>query len=176
MKVHQIKLNAFIFSCINTIIVFILLAVGFLFYKENGLKVILDHLFFIVLMFFVSILFSFLLMIVATTKQLKQNLSMLVDQLPVEQTTGNYSISKLSETIHQFKENKELEILLLKDRENYRKEFFGNIAHELKTPLFSIQGFLLTLIEGGMDDESIRYKYLDRINKSLERILFIIKD
>ena len=176
MKGPQIKLNAFIFSCVNTIIVFILLTIGFLFYKENGLEVILNHLFFIVLMFFVSILFSFLLMIVATTKQLKQNLSMLVEHLPVEKSAGNYSISKLSETINQFKENKELEILLLKDRENYRKEFFGNVAHELKTPLFSMQGFLLTLIEGGMDDESIRYKYLDRINKSLERILFIIKD
>ncbi|WP_406630563.1 histidine kinase dimerization/phospho-acceptor domain-containing protein, partial [Ornithobacterium rhinotracheale] len=39
------------------------------------------------------------------------------------------------------------------ERENYRREFVGNVAHELKTPLFSIQGYLLTLIEGGVDDE-----------------------
>lgn len=176
MKSYQIKLNAFIFSFINTIVAFFILIIGFLFYKDNGLEVIQNHLLFIILMFFISILCSFLMVFFASKKQLKQNLSMLVENLPVEKTTGNNSISKLSETINQFKENKELEILLLKDRENYRKEFFGNVAHELKTPLFSMQGFLLTLIEGGMDDETIRYKYLDRINKSLERILFIIKD
>lgn len=176
MKSYQIKFNAFIFSFINTTAAFILLIIGFLFYKEGALNVIKNHLLFIILMYFISILVSFLLVFFASKKQLKQNLSILVENLPVEKSTGNYSISKLSETINQFKENKELEILLLKDRENYRKEFFGNVAHELKTPLFSMQGFLLTLIEGGMDDETIRYKYLDRINKSLERILFIIKD
>nr|WP_260393608.1 ATP-binding protein [Ornithobacterium rhinotracheale] len=62
------------------------------------------------------------------------------------------------------------------ERENYRREFVGNVAHELKTPLFSIQGYLLTLIEGGVDDESIRDKYLHRINKSVERLTYIVKD
>nr|WP_260390303.1 ATP-binding protein [Ornithobacterium rhinotracheale] len=64
----------------------------------------------------------------------------------------------------------------LYERENYRREFVGNVAHELKTPLFSIQGYLLTLIEGGVDDESIRDKYLHRINKSVERLTYIVKD
>ncbi|MCB9201879.1 MAG: ATP-binding protein [Flavobacteriales bacterium] len=117
-----------------------------------------------------------MLISIAFRKQLKQNFSQIIEHLPGEVIAKDYTLSNITESINRYKENKELEILLLKDRENYRKEFFGNVAHELKTPLFSMQGFLLTLIEGGMNDESIRYRYLDRINSSLERLIFIIKD
>src|SRR5690606_3076757 len=82
----------------------------------------------------------------------------------------------LSEQISSLTDIKSKEIDLLTERENYRREFLGNVSHELKTPLFSIQGYLLTLIEGGIDDENIRDKYLNRINKSLERLTYIVKD
>ena len=55
--------------------------------------------------------------------------------------------------------DKNLQIEDLKNQENFRKEFIGNIAHELKTPLFTIQGFILTLLDGGVTDQKIIKKY-----------------
>ena len=68
------------------------------------------------------------------------------------------------------------EINSLKDQENYRREFLGNISHELKTPLFTIQGYILTLIEGAMKDKKVREKYLKRAAKGVERLISIVKD
>lgn len=82
----------------------------------------------------------------------------------------------LSQQISSMTEDQSKEINFLNERENYRREFLGNISHELKTPLFSVQGYLLTLIEGGIDDENIRDKYLNRINKSVDRLIFLVKD
>ena len=64
----------------------------------------------------------------------------------------------------------------LKIREEYRREFLGNISHELKTPLFTVQGYLLTLLDGAMDDKNIRKKYLQRAEKGVERLIYIVKD
>ncbi len=85
-------------------------------------------------------------------------------------------IDEISEQVTLLSQQKVKEIDVLTERENYRREFLGNVSHELKTPLFSIQGFLLTLIEGGVEDEKIRYKYLNRINKSVDRLGYIVKD
>lgn len=68
------------------------------------------------------------------------------------------------------------EINILKDQENYRREFLGNVSHELKTPLFTIQGYILTLIEGAMKDKKVRGKYLKRSAKGVDRLISIVKD
>lgn len=82
----------------------------------------------------------------------------------------------LTKEVERFAENKKLEIETLKIRENYRKEFIGNVSHELKTPLFTVQGYILTLLDGAMKDKSVRKKYLQRANKGVERLIYIIKD
>ncbi|WP_394368765.1 sensor histidine kinase [Galbibacter mesophilus] len=82
----------------------------------------------------------------------------------------------LTEEIEKFAANKKLEIETLKIREGYRKEFLGNVSHELKTPLFTVQGYILTLLDGAMDDKAIRKKYLTRANKGVERLIYIVKD
>ena len=68
------------------------------------------------------------------------------------------------------------EINSLKYQENYRREFLGNISHELKTPLFTIQGYILTLVEGAMKDKKVREKYLKRAAKGVDRLISIVKD
>jgi len=68
------------------------------------------------------------------------------------------------------------EIAELRERENFRREFIGNISHELKTPIFNIQGYLLTLLDGAIDDEEINRRYLKRANKSVDRMINIIDD
>ena len=74
-------------------------------------------------------------------------------------------------------EERRSEINTLKDQENYRREFLGNISHELKTPLFTIQGYILTLVDGGaLKDKKVREKYLRRAAKGVDRIISIVKD
>ena len=68
------------------------------------------------------------------------------------------------------------EIEALKSAEEYRRAFIGNVAHELKTPLFTVQGYILTLLEGGLDDPNINKKYLRRADKSLSRLISITDD
>lgn len=73
-------------------------------------------------------------------------------------------------------ERTEKEIQTLKTLEQYRKDFVGNISHELKTPIFSIQGYLHTLLDGGLHDENINIKYLERATKNAERLQSIVED
>lgn len=82
----------------------------------------------------------------------------------------------LKEQVERFARNKKTEIETLQIRENYRKEFLGNISHELKTPLFTVQGYIDTLIDGAHKDKAIRKKYLERAQKGVERLTYIVKD
>jgi two-component system phosphate regulon sensor histidine kinase PhoR len=68
------------------------------------------------------------------------------------------------------------EVKELKTTEAYRREFFGNLAHELKTPVFSVEGYILTLLEGGLEDESINRKFLKKAAKGIDRITNVIQD
>ncbi|MBT8273225.1 MAG: sensor histidine kinase, partial [Bacteroidia bacterium] len=80
------------------------------------------------------------------------------------------------EEIDKYAKDKKLEIETLKVREAYRKEFIGNVSHELKTPLFTVQGYISTLLDGAVKDEKLRQKYLKRADKGVERLIYIIKD
>lgn len=82
----------------------------------------------------------------------------------------------LTEEIEKFAKDKKIEIDTLKIREEYRKDFLGNISHELKTPLFTVQGYILTLLDGALEDKAVRKKYLQRAQKGVERLIYIIKD
>jgi len=64
----------------------------------------------------------------------------------------------------------------MKKDEDYRREFIGNVSHELKTPIFNIQGYIQTLIDGGIDDNEVNMKYLKRTNKSVDRMINIVED
>lgn len=82
----------------------------------------------------------------------------------------------LTEEIEKFAQDKKIEIDTLKIREEYRKDFLGNISHELKTPLFTVQGYILTLLDGAMEDKAVRKKYLQRAQKGIDRLIYIIRD
>jgi len=85
-------------------------------------------------------------------------------------------MESLSKEIDAYAKNKKLELEALKIREEYRKEFIGNVSHELKTPLFTVQGYISTLIDGAADDPKIRDKYLKRADKGVDRLIYIVKD
>jgi two-component system phosphate regulon sensor histidine kinase PhoR len=71
---------------------------------------------------------------------------------------------------------RKIEIAKLKEQAAFRREFLGNLAHELKTPVFSIQGYILTLLEGGLEDEKVNRKFLERAAFSAERMTDILED
>ncbi len=88
----------------------------------------------------------------------------------------NIGFKELSERISGLNQKNITEIDTMKDMEIYRREYIGNVSHELKTPLFSIQGYVETLIDGGVENLNIRDKYLERIDKSVERLINIVTD
>lgn len=69
-------------------------------------------------------------------------------------------LKTLTQDVERFARDKKLEIETLKIRENYRKEFIGNVSHELKTPLFTVQSYLLTLLDGAMKDKTVQKNIL----------------
>lgn len=85
-------------------------------------------------------------------------------------------MATLTQEIDKYAKDKKLEIEALKIREQYRKEFIGNVSHELKTPLFTVQGYISTLLDGAYKDKKLLVKYLDRADKGVERLTYIIKD
>ena len=82
----------------------------------------------------------------------------------------------MNDSVVEWAQNTEDEINSLKSLENYRKKFFGDVSHELKTPLFSIQGYLHTLVEGGIYDEKVNLKYLRRALRNVDRLQNIVED
>jgi two-component system phosphate regulon sensor histidine kinase PhoR len=85
-------------------------------------------------------------------------------------------IQNVQDDVMQWARIKTREISQLKQLEKYRREFLGNVSHELKTPIFNIQGYILTLLDGGLEDENINRRYLEKAEKSVNRLISIIND
>ncbi len=85
-------------------------------------------------------------------------------------------IDNVEREAEEWADAKEEELNAYRRDENYRREFIGNVSHELKTPIFNIQGYIQTLLDGGLEDEKINIKYLERTNKSVERMINIVED
>ncbi len=99
-----------------------------------------------------------------------------IDSPKINKSSVSTDMNSLMEKIEEFAKEKKIEIESLKSQEQYRKEFIGNVAHELKTPIFTIQGYISNLLDGAMNDKNLQKKYLNRTDKSIERLIYIIKD
>ena len=100
----------------------------------------------------------------------------LLDSTTLRNQPITTDMATLTKEVQKFATDKKLEIETLKVREEYRREFLGNVSHELKTPLFTVQGYLSTLLDGAMEDKNIRKKYLQRAEKGVERLIYIVQD
>ena len=85
-------------------------------------------------------------------------------------------LDKVSEDVEVLTAQKEKEIDDLKLMESFRREFLGNVSHELKTPIFNIQGYIHTLLDGALHDETVNEQYLSRTSKSVDRMINIVED
>lgn len=100
----------------------------------------------------------------------------LLDEKNLPQSAVTTDMETLTREVERYAEDKKLQIETLNIRENYRKEFMGNVAHELKTPLFTVQGYVLTLLDGAMEDEKVLQKYLEGASDGVERLVRIVHD
>ena len=100
----------------------------------------------------------------------------LLDNTDFRNQSITTDMETLTSEVQKFARDKKMEIESLKVREEYRREFLGNVSHELKTPLFTVQGYILTLLDGAIDDKNIRKKYLQRAEKGVERLVYIVND
>lgn len=172
------KTYAFAFWCSSLISLFL---AGVLFFVNLFFDESIDFIFSMVSILSVFV-FSFIIIqirveyfIYGRIKKIYDEVSLL-DNSDLNKTSITTDMESLSEEVKKFAEQKHFEIASLTEREDYRREFLGNISHELKTPLFTVQGYILTLIDGAIDDREIREKYLQRANKGVERLVSIVKD
>ena len=164
------------------IVIVFSLIVGVTFYLYKGS---LDPLFqavtYVVICLFTLFIFSFVLIqliienfILTKVKSLYQDL--LPTGIPLNEDSLHKDVISITQSLQEFAKESKLEIELLKDKENYRREFIGNLAHELKTPLFTVQGFIFTLLDNDVTDEKTIKKYLKKAANGVDRLGFIIKD
>lgn len=113
--------------------------------------------------------------IYANVKKIYDDVSLL-ESSTLRNKSITTDMSTLTREVKKFATDKKLEIEGLKVREEYRREFLGNVSHELKTPLFTVQGFITTLLDGAMEDKNLRKKYLERADKGVERLIYIVQD
>ncbi|WP_395076976.1 sensor histidine kinase [Flavobacterium sp.] len=155
---------------------------------SSGLVGILTYLFFefswlFILIFTLLIaVFSFFMLQYRVEKFIYRRVKKIYDDISFLDSTSfrnqpiTTDMATLTKQVKKFATDKKLEIEMLKDREEYRREFLGNVSHELKTPLFTVQGYISTLLDGAMEDKKIRKKYLERADKGVERLVYIVED
>lgn len=175
MKLKKTYKFALKTSFLITVFLTLLMSVFlYLFYTIN----ILHILFFA----FFTYSFSFLIIQYRVEKFIYKRINKIYKDLTLLESTSfrRHSITTdmatLTRQIDKYAKDKKLEIETLKVREEYRKEFMGNVSHELKTPLFTVQGYIETLLDGALKDKNVAEKYLERANKGVERLIYIVKD
>ncbi|MBK0371082.1 sensor histidine kinase [Flavobacterium agrisoli] len=150
----------------------------YLFYKKTHENLV----FFAIVFLIVCYLFSFLVLQYRVERFIYRRVKKIYDEVSLLESTSllnqpiTTDMETLSREVKKFATEKKLEIEMLEIREAYRREFLGNVSHELKTPLFTVQGYISTLLDGAMDDKVIRKKYLKRAENGVERLIYIVED
>lgn len=130
--------------------------------------------------FVVMAIFSLFMMKAYVAYKLKPIYSMVLSRHVhtseiVEQMQDKH-VENISDELTAWADDNDKEISRLKQSEAFRKQYLGNVAHELKTPIFNIQGYISTLLDGGLEDDLINRKYLERAEKSIDRLINIVND
>jgi two-component system phosphate regulon sensor histidine kinase PhoR len=104
------------------------------------------------------------------------NLKRSKDEKTISVNLSDDLIAAANMEVMEWADKRKDEIDRLKNLETYRREFLGNVSHELKTPIFNIQGYILTLLDGAIDDPNVNKDYLQKSEKNIERMINIVTD
>jgi two-component system, OmpR family, phosphate regulon sensor histidine kinase PhoR len=98
------------------------------------------------------------------------------DSLRMRIKGGADVIGQVNEEVLEWANRKKLEIDELKRMETYRRDFIGNLSHELKTPLFNIQGYVSTLVDSELGERELAMRYLENAEKNINRMIQLVDD
>lgn len=177
MKIYTSK---FLASAVSVTLTILALAVMllFYFYDQNVLVIIITTVLFFTAAYF-AILFIIQKYIIDRIRPIYntiRDLPLSGKKLDEKKLDHNSILINVKYEVEEWAKTQLKEIERLKELEKYRKDFVGNVSHELKTPIFNIQGYVLTLLEGGLDDPKINKLYLKRTEKSIDRMVSIVED
>lgn len=176
MKVKKTYSYALWSAIYLTLLSVIIAGVSYFFIiKHFGVKTIILSVLVLFLVSFFIIQYRAEHFIYRRLKKIYEEVSIL-NAKDLKKENATTDIDQLSKSMQKYVDGKRLEIKNLTERDSFRRDFLGNVAHELKTPLFTVQGYILTLLEGAINDKKIRAKYLERANKGVERLTAVIKD
>lgn len=132
---------------------------------------------------FLVLFVSFLLLYFAFKYQIEKNIIDNIYQkikkllsFPNEYSSHIYNIQDIEKIINIIENESKKAQEHFKNLDSYRKEYLGNVSHELKTPLFNVQGYISTLLDGAAEEKEILFEYLKKADKNIERMLNIIDD
>ena len=139
---------------------------------------------YMIIMFFVLLISAYLVIYYLLEKLITQKIRLLYRTIHnFKINRGDFPLSmnedvlgKTEKEVLDWVDKSREEIEKLRLQEEFRREFLGNLSHELKTPIFSIQGYILTLLEGGLEDENINRAFLERASKGVDRVTGMIED
>ena len=173
---NKIKFRSFLFSIILSLTVTVIVNLFIYYDSENILNFYKNSLLFSLLLLASSVLTNLYIKLFVSQK-VKDILGQLIPEKEIsEQKLISTNMEELVEQLKNYSKESQTEIKSMQEKENFRRNFIGNLAHELKTPLFTSQSYLLTLIDGALKDENVNLKYLKIAEKAIERLIFIVKD
>ncbi len=171
--------KSYVFAMMTSLYIGLVIGVGLLLIFYFNIQF---NLMAIVVIAIVGFTLSFLIIQYRVQKYIYERLKKIYDDVSILEEASfpeeriSTDMSALEQEVQKFAERKRLEIEGLRITEEYRKEFMGNVAHELKTPLFTVQGYILTLLDGAIKDKTVRKKYLQRADKGVERLIYLVND
>ena len=168
-------ISALFISLFVTVFAMLLAKMLFVYSQKNLILFGIIALFIIYTFSFLVIQYRVERFIYRRVKKIYDDVSLLESSSFINQPITT-DMETLTKEVRKFATDKKLEIEMLQIREEYRREFLGNVSHELKTPLFTVQGYISTLLDGAMEDKTIRKKYLKRAEKGVERLIYIVED
>ncbi|MBP6977899.1 MAG: ATP-binding protein [Bacteroidales bacterium] len=104
------------------------------------------------------------------------NLKLTKEEKGIQINLAEDHIDKVNQEVREWSLKRKEEMDFLRNQEIYRREYIGNVSHELKTPISSIQGYIMTLLDGALDDPEVNRSYLQKAEKNVERMINIIDD
>ena len=141
---------------------------------------------FFIASFLVMFLITYVLIKQLQKKYIKDNLMQIYRQIlkirnpkdvirPIDENRVNVS-NEINKVLYEWSNESKEEIDNLKQVEIYRREFLSNVSHELKTPVFSVQGYIHTLLDGGIEDTDVNIHYLNKASKGIDRLISMVDD